>query len=123
MPTLEVNPALILRNADEARTGMRKPEECIPENLQIGQSYPFLKKDQRIYWFNGEIPLIEKSSQGELSRPLASIEIMEVTHFVDNGHIFTRGLYRVTEIFRDNEVHFEGLNKVTQGGWFKKMLG
>ncbi|MCC2630616.1 MAG: hypothetical protein K0S38_425 [Candidatus Paceibacter sp.] len=124
MPSIEVNPALILREADEARQGLRKAEECIPENIQAGQSYPFLKKGLRIYWFDGEIPLIVKNSEGRLSRPIASIAILEVTHFVDNGNIFTRGLYKVTEIFGDQEIHFEGLEKVdgSKGSWFKKFM-
>jgi hypothetical protein len=124
MPTLEVNPALILRNADEAQTGLRKPEECIPDELQIGKEYPFLKKGQRIYWFDSEIPLIEKNAAGDLSRPLASVQIIEVTHVKDNGVLFTRGLYKVIEVFQDEEVHFEGLNRIKQtggGGWMSKL--
>jgi hypothetical protein len=122
MPLIEVNPALILRNAEEAHKGIRKTEECIPEEIQVGHIYPFLKKDQRIYWFSGEIPLIEKNEEGQLSRPLASIEVLEVTHFVDNGHIFTRGLYKVTEVFEDEAIHFEGLDKVQQGkSWSSKI--
>lgn len=125
MPTIDVNPALILRNMDEAHKGQRKPEECIPEQLQVGQSYPFLKKDQRIYWLNGEVPLIEKSETGQISRPLASIQIIEVTHFSENGQLFTRGLYRVTEVFSDAGIHFEGLDKVTADAtsWTSKFKG
>jgi hypothetical protein len=124
MPTLEVNPALILRNADEAQTGQRKAEECIPDELQIGKSYPFLKKGQRIYWFDSEIPLIEKSTAGDLSRPLASVQIVEVTHVKDNGVLMTRGLYKVIEVFQDDSIHFEGLQKIQQGGgggWMSKI--
>jgi hypothetical protein len=123
MPTIEVNPALILRDTDEGQKGNRRPEECIPENLQTGQIYPFLKKDQRIFWFDGEIPLIVKGSDGNKSRPIASISILEVTHFVDNGTLWTRGLYKVTEIFGDEEIHFDGLEKVTNTSWSSKLKG
>lgn len=112
MPIIEVNPALILRNADEAQRGTRKREECLPEVLEVGKIYPFLKKDQRIYWLDGELPLIEKSPDGELSRPVASVQVIEVTHVAEDGRIFTRGLYKVVEVFDDAEIHFDGMSKV-----------
>jgi hypothetical protein len=122
MPVIEVNPALILRDSDEAQKGSRKSEECIPEVLEVGQIYSFLKKEQRIYWLDGEVPLIMKSQDGMLSRPLASIQIIESTHFVDNGRIYTRGLFKVTEIFQDQDIHFEGLAKVgTNSSWKSKL--
>lgn len=125
MPTIDVNPALILRNMDEAHKGQRKVEECIPEQLVVGQSYPFLKKDQRIYWLKGEVPLMEKNEVGEVSRPVASIQILESTHFTENGQLYTRGLYRVTEVFSDTGIHFEGLDKVTAdaSSWTSKFKG
>ncbi len=87
---IEFNPDLALRNISEAENGNRKIEECIPENLEAGKIYPFLKQDQRNYWLLGEIPLIETRGNGDLSRPKASIVILETTHFVDNNTLYTR---------------------------------
>lgn len=87
---IEFNPDLALRNISEFKSGNRKTEECIPENIMAGKIYPFLKRDQRNYWLHGEIPLIETRGNGDLSRPKASIVILEATHFVDNDTLYTR---------------------------------
>jgi len=78
---VEFNPELALRNISESRSGNRRPEECIPEKLEAGKVYPFLKKGQRNFWLLGEVPLIETKGHGILSRPKASIIILESTHF------------------------------------------
>jgi len=108
----EYNPDLALRNISEFDNGNRKKEECIPKDLTVGKSYPFLKNGQRHYWFHGEIPLLETKGNQKLSRPKASILILEATHFLENGQVYTKGLYKVTEIFKDNKIHFDGFNKV-----------
>ncbi|EKD29683.1 MAG: hypothetical protein ACD_78C00317G0001 [uncultured bacterium (gcode 4)] len=104
---IEFNPDLALRNISEFENGNRKIEECIPENLETGKIYPFLKRDQRNYWLLGEIPLIETQGSGILSRPKASILILEATHFIQDGSMYTKGFYKVSEIFGDQAVHFE----------------
>lgn len=109
---VEFNPELALRNISEFRNGNRKTEECIPENLEVNKVYPFQKKDQRNYWLFGEIPLVETRGSEDLSRPKASIVIIEATHYIDNGEIFTKGKYKVLEIFNDKEIHFEGFDPV-----------
>lgn len=106
---VEFNPDLALRDISEYKKGNRKIEECIPELLKKGKIYNFLKKDQRNYWFHGEIPLIETRGNEKLSRPRASIQILEATHFLDNGEMRTRGKYKVVEVFKDDEIKFEGL--------------
>ena len=83
-----------------------------PEDLKTGKTYPFLKCDQRNYWLSGQIPLIETKGGEVLSRPKAVIVILEVTHFVDNGIIYTKGLYRVDKVIDDDEVHFECFDPV-----------
>lgn len=109
---VEYNPDLALRNIAEFKNGNRKLEECIPENMEVGVTYNFLKKDQRNYWFFGEVPLIETMGGEVLSRPKASIVILEATHFADAGDVWTRGKYRVEEIITDKEIHFEGFDKI-----------
>lgn len=109
---VEFNPDLALRNISEFKNGDRKEEECIPEDIEVGKIYPFLKEGQRNYWLEGEIPLVETKGNQNLSRPKASILILEATHFIDNGRLYTKGKYKVVELFDDNKVHFDGFNKI-----------
>ena len=96
---VEFNPDLALRNIQEYKSGSRKKEECISESLEAGKTYDFLKQGQRNYWFDGEIPLLETKGNETISLPKASILILEATHFVQDGKIWTRGKYKVVSIF------------------------
>lgn len=109
---VEFNPDLALRHIDEFKDGSRKEAECIPEHLEVGNVYPFLKSGQRNYWLEGEIPLLETSGDGNLSLPKASIIILESTHSRIAGKNFTSGKYKVLEIFNDNQIHFNGFAKL-----------
>lgn len=109
---VEFNPDLALRNISAYISGKKLLEECIPEILELNHIYPFLKRGQRLYWLYGEIPLIETQGEGVLSRPKASIMILEATHILQNGEIWTKGTYRIIEKFDDNEIHFECFDKV-----------
>ncbi len=108
---VEFNPDLALRKHG---TSERKAEECLPSKLEIGKTYPFLKKGQRNYWLEGEIPLLETLGEARLSRPLASIAILEATHFIFNGELYTKGKYEVKEVYdiTSDEIHFESYAKV-----------
>lgn len=107
---VEFNPDLALRKYG---TSNRKPEECLPEKLIKGLTYNFLKQGQRNYWLEGEIPLVITKGNEKLSRPIASIQILEATHFRINKEIWTRGIYIVRDVFdiNDSKIHFEGMNK------------
>jgi len=109
---VEFNPDLALRNISEFKNGNRKIEECIPEDLEVGKIYSFLKRDQRLYWLYGQIPLIETKGGEVLSRPKAVIAILEATHFCEDGVMYTKGLYRVDEVITDDAVHFECFDPV-----------
>lgn len=109
---VEFNPDLALRNISEFKNGSRKIEECIPKDLTEGEVYDFLKSGQRNYWMNGELPLLETRGNEVLSRPKASIKILEVTHFLDGDKVFTKGKYQVFQVFSDDEVHFESYKKL-----------
>jgi hypothetical protein len=116
---VEFNPDLALRNIQEYKKGSRSLEECIPENLEENVIYSFLKKGQRFYWLHGEIPLLETKGEGQLSRPVASVRILTVTHFFRDGHpddVYTKGKYLVKEVYDkdDPAIHFEGFAKVTK---------
>ena len=107
---VEYNPDLALRKYG---TSGRFVEECLPEKLVVGEIYPFLKEGQRIHWLEGEIPLLETKGNQQLSRPLASIVIIEATHFLREGKLYTMGKYKVNEVYDINnkEIHFEGFQR------------
>lgn len=109
---MEFNPDLALRDISEFRKGNRRKEECIPEVIEPGIKYAYLKKGQRNYWLLGEIPLIETKGQGVLSRPRASIVILTATHILLDKEIYTKGTYMVVEVLQDDKIHFEGFVKV-----------
>jgi hypothetical protein len=90
---VEFNPDLALRPFG---TPNRKKEECLPEKLEEGQYYEFLKEGQRNYWLEGEIPLLQTKGNQQLSEPLAAIRIIASTHFLLNKKPYTRGEYLVT---------------------------
>ena len=109
---VEFIPDLVLRNISEFKNGNRKKEECIPEKIESGEIYDFLKKGQRNYYLNGEIPLLETKGNQQLSRPKASIVILEAVHFIENSEIYTKGRYKVVEVFDGEKIHFDGFSKV-----------
>lgn len=59
---------------------------------------------------------METQGQQKLSRPLASIRILEATHFYDHQKqaMFTKGKYEIIEVFNPNDktIHFESYKKV-----------
>ena len=109
---VEFNPDLALRNISEYKNNNRQEEECIPGNLEVDKTYSFLKKDQRNYWLHGEIPLLETKGNGVLSRPRASIVILEATHFLKDKEMYTKGKYKVIEVFKGDKIEFEGFDRV-----------
>ncbi len=109
---IEFNPDLALRNFKECEEGKRQPEECIPKDLKAGEVYSFLKSGHRNYWLTGEVPLLQTKGNEKLSRPLASIVILEATHFMEGDQPFTKGKYKVLEVFDDDDVHFDWMVKI-----------
>ncbi len=109
---VEFNPDLALRNISEFKSGKRKIEECIPDPLEVGKIFSFLKEGQRCYWLEGELPLLETKGMGNLSIPKASIIILEAIHFKDKDITFTKGAYKVMKVIPEGEIYFNGINKV-----------
>ena len=107
---VEFNPYLTLRAHNTPR---RLEEECLPEKLIPEKLYRFLKKGQRNYWLEGEIPLLETKGNQQLSRPLASITIVEAAHYSKDGEPYTRGVYQVNEVFdpKDSQPKFNGFER------------
>lgn len=106
---VEFNPDLALRDYSHFKSGKRKKEECLPSKIEKGKVYNFLKSGQRNYWLEGELPLLKTEGNQKLSRPLASIRIIEATHLLIKGVPCTKGKYKAIEIFDINlpEIHFE----------------
>lgn len=111
---VEFNPDLALRSYDKYLAGEKKIEECIPEKLEVDKIYDFLKSGQRNYWLHGELPLLITEGNGKLSRPIASIIILETTHFLIDDNSYTKGKYLVKEIFdiKEKNIHFESYHKL-----------
>jgi hypothetical protein len=111
---VEFNPDLALRNCAEFEAGRRKAEECIPKDMAAGKIFSFFKEGQRNYWLEGEIPLVETKGNQQLSRPLASIIILEAVHLLIDSKPYTKGRYEVVELFdqTDRKVHFDGFTKI-----------
>jgi len=62
------------------------------------------------FWGNGQMPLMKTSGNENLSRPIASVKILEATHFLESSECYTRGKYKVIHVFDENDptIHFEG---------------
>jgi hypothetical protein len=118
---IEFNPDLALRDYSEFIDGNKRLEECIPNELETGKTYEFLKKGQRLFWLTddkewnkGELPLMITKGNQKLSRPIASIKIIEVTHFLLNHEPYTKGKYKIIELFDiDNpKINFEAYKRI-----------
>lgn len=112
---VEFNPDMALRNIREFKEGKRKEEECVPEKLEKGKVYNFLKEGQRHYCMICQSPLVETIGKGKLSKELAAIRILEVTHYFDeNGKVWTKGKFKIEEIFEhdDKRIHFQNCTRV-----------
>ena len=109
---VEFNPDLALRNWEQFKAWNCRKEECIPEKLEVGGEYEFLKRGQRLYWLEGEVPLVETKGNQILSKPKASVMILEVRHLVEEGKLCTRGRYKVVDVFTDDKIHFDCFSKI-----------
>ncbi len=57
------------------------------------------------------MPLIETKG-GIFSKPKASVIILEAVHFIENSEVYTKGKYKVVEVFMDeNRIYFEGCDR------------
>jgi len=117
---VEFNPDLALRKFN---TSERLAEECIPEKIEEGKIYEFLKKGQRLYWLYGEIPLRITEGDQKLSRPLASVIIIEEIHFIKENEAWTKGKYKIIKILGENDNYFDGYEVRKEKPVEKKKVG
>ena len=56
----------------------------------------------------------ETKGNQQLSKPVASVIILEATHFILNGKPYTKGKFKVAEVFDINDVkiHFNGYDRI-----------
>jgi hypothetical protein len=115
--TIELNPDLALRNIGEYEAGQRKLAECVRKGMEPGGRYDFLKSGQRLHFFDDEFPLLETQGNQKLSRPLASITMLEAMQFMQMGKPCTKGTYLVKDKFdpSDPRVHFESYKRLLMG--------
>lgn len=106
---VEYNPDLALRAFG---TSNREADECLPQELRIGDKHSFLKKGQRNYFLEGDIPLLETKGNQQLSEIKASIIIIEATHLLINNKPYTRGTYKITGL--PPNIRFEGFKMIVE---------
>lgn len=98
--SVEFNDKLALRPFIEYQNGKRKREECIDQLLQCS-TYEFLKSDRRVFPLHENIPLVITAGEQRFSEPLALVQILEYTHAISDGKIYTRGRYKVEQLLVD----------------------
>ncbi|MEI6731525.1 MAG: hypothetical protein WCK90_02475 [archaeon] len=81
----------------------RTPDECLPETLESGSIYTFLKSGQRIFDLNNPIPLHETQGDEMLSKPIALVNIIKATHHKTGDTIWTSGKYVISEVIPENK--------------------
>ena len=86
---------------------------AVAGTVEEGETYNFLKEGQRVYWLDGELALLETEGKQQLSRPIASIRILEATHFLKNNKPYTSGKYKIIEVFDPNnpKINFEWMKR------------
>lgn len=89
---VEFNTVLALRKSG---TENREKEECLPEKLETGKVYNFLKEGQRIFALDTEMPLIETKGNQQFEKELGVVKVINVEHLIRNNRTFTRGQYKI----------------------------
>lgn len=92
--------------------------ECLPKVLKKGDTYRFLKEEQRIYNIEDKIPLKETTGNQQVSQTLVEITIIELTHFIHDKKPYTKVFYRIIETYPEGEK-----KNVENLGFFEKITG
>ena len=109
---VEFNPDLALRKLG---TLGRHPHECLPLIIEKEREYNFKKEGQRNYWLKGIIPLCETTGNGNLSDPIAAIQIERVEHRIEGSMVYTFGDYRIIEVCKPKIIYFNGMTYLPGG--------
>ncbi len=85
-------------------TKRKKESECLPEKLEARKQYSFLKNGQLCFWLKSSIPLKKIEKDGKTSKPLASVVILDETHFMGpSERIYTAGTYFIKEVYGEKD--------------------
>lgn len=95
---MELHTDLALPNFSEFKKGHLHLEECIPEELEVGVTYNFLKKGHWNYHPNTEVTLMEMKEGDVLFDMRARILILSTEFIIEDEQSYTKGSYRVEEI-------------------------
>jgi len=102
---MEISPSfeseLNLWNVREFVTDKRKFDECIPENMKEDREYGFLLEGQKFFGLFAKFPLVEIDENNTQDVTRALVNIFEVTHFLDNEKLYTKGKYRVLRVISE----------------------
>jgi hypothetical protein len=89
---VEFNPDLCLR---EFGTEGRDLAECVPPVMTTGTFFQFLKEGQRCFWFEGPVDLRITKGNGNFGDPIAQVRIINASHHIRDGKVWTEGLARI----------------------------
>jgi hypothetical protein len=95
---IEYNLDLALYSMEERKKGSHKKEECVPEQIEIGQTHPFEKIGHRNYELGSTVTLLEIKQDEVLFIMRAQVEIIECFFLVEENQSYTRGSYTVREL-------------------------
>lgn len=95
----EFESELHLYNVREFVKDKRKFDECIPENLKEDREYSFLLPGQKFFGLVGKFPLVEiNENEKKPGITRALVSLLEVTHFINEKNVFTKGKYKIVRV-------------------------
>lgn len=92
------NSDLALYDPKDAKAGHLDEQECLPESLEVGQEYSFLKKGHRNYQPMSELTLLEMRHGDVLFTFKARVVLLSSQFIQKAGVSYTQGRYQVLEI-------------------------
>ena len=95
---IEYNTDLALYESKKYSKGQCMAEECMPEQLELGETYEFVKKGHRNYELSAEVTLLEMKEDEVLFDMRARGPIIELSFFIEEGQSYTRGKFTVNEL-------------------------
>ena len=96
--TPSANQDLGLYSYSEFKSGKHKLSECVPELLEAGHDYPFMKAGHWNYADDASVTLLELAKDDVLFKMRAMVRIEESSFMVEDGQSYTQGMYRVEEL-------------------------
>ncbi|MCC2631753.1 MAG: hypothetical protein K0S20_452 [Patescibacteria group bacterium] len=94
------NTDLALYQAGKYKKGKYLQEECFPESLEVGGTYPFLKKGHRNYEKFSQVTILEMRDDEVLFDLRATAAILGTSFVVIDGQSYTKGEFKVNELIK-----------------------